>query len=87
MILENVDVQRRIQSDCASVIYVSVNCLYVCIRASRKKKKKKKKKLQTEEIKTRLLFLGNRGLQSTIEDEDETHTRHLKLMLLTFMIS
>ena len=29
----------------------------------------------TEEIKTRLLFLGNRGLQSTVEDEDETHTR------------
>ena len=45
------------------------------------------KNTPTDEIKTRLLFLGNRGLLSTKEDRDESHTRQIKLMLLTFMIS
>ena len=44
------------------------------------------KNTPTEEIKTRLLFLENRGLQSPIEDDDETYTRHINLMLLTFMM-
>ena len=43
------------------------------------------KNTPTVEIKTRLLFFANRGLQSTKED-DAYDTRHMTLILLTFMI-
>ena len=44
------------------------------------------KNTPTDEIKTRILFFGNRGLQSTKEDSG-LDTRHITLMLMTFMIS